>query len=126
MNAAELKEVLDDAEAAGVDLTEVEIRYAHQPSWPFQYSVAHASVVTLKKAFVIDTEEEWDVYNLDKVDTESEEFNAFWEDLSGEESMTRWPQAYPGQGAAPAVLIISEGSQASYLSPILAKEIEWS
>jgi len=52
MNVRDLKNVLEDLD------DDMEVRFASQPNWPFEYSITDAVVIDLSEEYYEDDEEE--------------------------------------------------------------------
>ncbi len=101
MNVGELKELLE-----GLD-DEVEVRIAHQPSWPFEYSIGRVVEVDLSE------------------DPEDEEDSD--DDADGTcTACGRNDCICDENDESEAVVYIAEGAQLGYLPQAAATELGWS
>lgn len=101
MNVRELKQILDDLD------DDTEVRIAHQPSWPFEYSI---SEVVESSSNDDDIEDVENALKTDLTDDEKEEANAELQRLE-EENVT--------------IVYIAEGTQIGYLPGAVTKQLGW-
>jgi hypothetical protein len=91
MTVGELKELLQDLD------DEMEVRLAHQPSWPFEYSISGAEVVDLNEPDPDDTVEPEDEEHPDDVE-----------------------EPEPNE-----ILYLAEGTQLGYLPGVVSRLLGW-
>ncbi len=105
MNIRDLKEIIGEAEMEGAD-DETEVRYAHQPSWAFEYSIndADSKVVDVNKEAAPDPQD-------------------YEEDLEYDVAYTKWLQE--SSQDPEYILYLVEGRQLDYLPGVVSAEIGW-
>ena len=92
------EELVSDCESQGLDPNDVPVMLAHQPSWPFEYSVGEVILMDSDMVNEFATDEDGD-YNPDTDDYELEELTP--------------------------VVYIAERAQEGYLNGVVSRALGW-
>lgn len=104
MNVRELKKILEDLD------DDFEVRLAHQPSWPFEYSIAEVVVMESDR---------------DQIDEIEQALTRDADDLTDDDKCSMQQQISELEDENVTVVYIAEGSQIGYLPGHVTRELGW-